>query len=114
MDFLFKRAQLSEADLNDHAEALRAYEEIVAIEPPGGPASQHLAGMYLTGQDYGKLAELREKQLEAASEPAFRLSLPHHLDRFACRTHLAAQTEEMVGTSGNATAVEVRSWRGHW
>src|SRR5262249_24538245 len=61
IDFLFKRAQLAEGDLGDAAEALRVYEEIVAIEPPGGPASQHLARLYRDGQDYAKLAELRER-----------------------------------------------------
>jgi golgin subfamily B member 1 len=75
MDFLFKRAQLAEGDLGDAGEALRVYEEIVSIEPPGGPASQHLGELYLASQDYGKLAELRERQLDAATDPAFRLVL---------------------------------------
>jgi hypothetical protein len=44
----------------------------------------------------------------------FKLSLPGHADRFACRMHLSAQTEEIVGTSGNATTVEVKTWQGGW
>lgn len=41
----------------------------------------------------------------------FKLSLPGQKDRFACRTHLAAQTEEIIGTSGNASKVEcATSW----
>lgn len=75
MDFLFKRAQLAEGDLGNATEALRVYEEIVAIEPPGGPASQHLAQLYQRTQDYAKLADLRERQLEVASDPAFRLTI---------------------------------------
>lgn len=75
MDFLFKRAQLAQGDLGDAAESLRIYEEIVSIEPPGGPASQHLAQLYQTSQDFAKLAELREKQLEIASDAGYRKSL---------------------------------------
>ncbi len=79
MDFLFKRAQLAEGELGDSVEALRVYEEIVAIEPAGGPASQHLAELYLARQDYGKLAELREKQLEGTSDPGYRVALLQEL-----------------------------------
>jgi tetratricopeptide (TPR) repeat protein len=39
IDFLYKRAQLSETELADVAEAQRVYGEIAALEPPGGPAS---------------------------------------------------------------------------
>src|SRR4051794_5624288 len=93
MDFLFKRAQLAEGELNDPPEALRVYEEIVAIEPPGGPASQHLGELYLRAQDYGKLAELREKQLEVAIDPGFRLAL---------LTELAALYRDRLGDSEQA------------
>lgn len=30
--------------------------------------------------------------------------------RYACRTHLAAQTEELIGTSDNASKVECVQW----
>ncbi len=75
MDFLFKRAQLAEGVLADPAEAVRVYEEIVSIEPAGGPASQRLAELYLAKQDYAKFAELRERQLKAAQDPQFRLQI---------------------------------------
>jgi tetratricopeptide (TPR) repeat protein len=124
MDFLFKRAQLAESDLADPAEALRAYEEIVAIEPPGGPASQHLAKMYLTSQDYGKLAELREKQLEAASEPAFRLTLLTELaslyrDRLGDKEQAAVYLHAILQADpGNAEALQAYAdhfrARGDW
>jgi golgin subfamily B member 1 len=75
MDFLFKRAQLAERDLKDPGEALSVYEEIVGIEPPGGPASQHLAELYLGRKNYAKLADLRERQLESISDPVVRLPI---------------------------------------
>ncbi len=76
---LFKRAQLARTSLNDMAEAIRVYQEIVAIEPSGGPASQELAALYLERQDYRKLAELREQQLEKATDTEFRLKLLREL-----------------------------------
>jgi tetratricopeptide (TPR) repeat protein len=79
IEVLFKRANLARASLNDIAEAIRIYQEIVAIEPPGGTASQELAKLYLDRQDYGKLAELREQQLEKVTDPTFRLSLLREL-----------------------------------
>lgn len=79
MDFLFKRAQLAEGDLGDQAEALRTYEQIVAIEPPGGPAAQHLAGLYAARQDWAKLAELRERQLRTSTDATHRLQLLREL-----------------------------------
>jgi tetratricopeptide (TPR) repeat protein len=79
IEVLFKRAQLARTSLNDMAEATRIYQEIVALEPPGGTASQELATLYLGRQDYGKLAELRERQLEKASDPEFRLNLQREL-----------------------------------
>jgi tetratricopeptide (TPR) repeat protein len=75
MDFLFKRAQLAEGSRHDLVEAQKIYEEIAGIEPPGGPASQRLAQIYASSQDYARLAELREKQLAGAVDPAFRLAL---------------------------------------
>ena len=70
IDFLYKRAQLAEGELDDVAEAQRVYNEISLLEPPGGPASEKLVELYLHGQDYAKLAELRERQLGAIAEPA--------------------------------------------
>jgi tetratricopeptide (TPR) repeat protein len=79
MDFLFKRAQLAEGDMGNPAEAMRVYEEIVAIEPPAGPASQRLADLYISNQDFGKLAQLRERQLEGITDPAFRIGVLQEL-----------------------------------
>ena len=79
MEVLFRRAHLARTSLNDVAEAMRIYQDIVAIESPGGPASQELATLYLERQDYGKLAELRERQLEKATDPEFRLGLQREL-----------------------------------
>jgi tetratricopeptide (TPR) repeat protein len=72
IDFLYKRAQLAEGELGDRAEAQRIYNEISLLEPPGGPASEKLVELYLTGHDYAKLAELRERQLGAVADPATR------------------------------------------
>ena len=63
IDFLYKRAQLAEGELEDVAEAMRVYNEISLLEPGGGPASEKLVELYLNGQEYAKLAELRERQL---------------------------------------------------
>jgi len=79
IDVLFKRAQLARTSLNDMAEAMRIYQEIVVLEPAGGPASQELATLYLDRQDFGKLAELREQQLTKATDPEFRLTLQREL-----------------------------------
>ena len=68
VDFLYKRAQLSEGELDDRAEAQRVYNEISLIEPPGGPASEKLVELYLAGHDYARLAELRERQLGAVAD----------------------------------------------
>src|SRR5678815_4259715 len=65
IDYLYKRAQLSEGELEDVAEAMRVYNEISLLEPAGGPASEKLVELYLNGQEYAKLAELRERQLGA-------------------------------------------------
>jgi tetratricopeptide (TPR) repeat protein len=72
IDFLYKRAQLSEGELEDLAEAQRVYGEIAALEPPGGPASEKLSELYAGGHEYAKLAELRERQLGVIEEPAAR------------------------------------------
>ena len=37
IDFLYKRAQLAEGEMNDPAEAVRVYSEIANLEPPNGP-----------------------------------------------------------------------------
>jgi tetratricopeptide (TPR) repeat protein len=72
VDFLYKRAQLAEGELQDRAEAQRVYNEISLIEPPGGPASEKLVELYLAGHDYARLAELRERQLGAVADPGAR------------------------------------------
>ena len=72
IDFLYKRAQLAEGELEDVAEAQRVYNEISLIEPAGGPASEKLVELYLAGQEYAKLAELRERQLGAIADPQQR------------------------------------------
>jgi tetratricopeptide (TPR) repeat protein len=72
IDFLYKRAQLSEGELEDVAEAQRVYGEIAALEPPGGPASEKLSELYAGGHEYAKLAELRERQLGVIEEPGAR------------------------------------------
>ncbi|HMC93954.1 MAG TPA: hypothetical protein VKO16_04205, partial [Polyangia bacterium] len=72
VDFLYKRAQLSEGELDDRAEAQRVYNQISLIEPPGGPASEKLVELYLAGHDYARLAELRERQLGAVADPGGR------------------------------------------
>jgi tetratricopeptide (TPR) repeat protein len=79
IEILTKRAHLAETSLGDLDEAIRTYEQVLSLEPPGGPASQHLAKLYLGRQDYGKLAELREKQLERTTEPEARLALLREL-----------------------------------
>jgi len=76
---LTKRAHLAETSLGDVEEAIQTYEQVTALEPPGGPAAQHLAKLYENRHDYGKLAELREKQLERTSEPEARLALLREL-----------------------------------
>ncbi|HVT06900.1 MAG TPA: tetratricopeptide repeat protein [Polyangia bacterium] len=72
IDFLYKRAQLAEGELGDRVEAQRIYNEISLLEPPGGPAAEKLAELYVAGHDYAKLAELRERQLGAIADPTAR------------------------------------------
>jgi golgin subfamily B member 1 len=79
IEILTKRAHLAETSLGDLEEAIRTYEQVVALEPPGGPADQHLAKLYAGRADYGKLAELREKQLERTTDHAGRLALLREL-----------------------------------
>ncbi|HVU50723.1 MAG TPA: hypothetical protein VHL80_08545, partial [Polyangia bacterium] len=75
IDFLYKRAQLSETELQDVAEAQRVYGEIAALEPPGGPASEKLSELYAGGHEYAKLAELRERQLGVLEDAAVRVRI---------------------------------------
>src|SRR3569623_317563 len=79
INFLYKRSQLAEGDLGDIAEAQRIYNEIATHEEPGGPAGERLAELYAGGHDYGKLAELREKQLGLVEDPAQRVRLMNEL-----------------------------------
>ncbi len=79
IEILTKRARLAETSLGDVEEAIRTYEQVSALEPPGGPATRHLAKLYAGRHDYGKLAELREKQLERTTEPEARLALLREL-----------------------------------
>jgi tetratricopeptide (TPR) repeat protein len=79
IEILTKRARLAETSLGDVEEAIRTYEQVCALEAPGGPAAQHLAKLYAGRHDYGKLAELREKQLERTTEPEPRLALLREL-----------------------------------
>ncbi len=124
MDFLFKRAQLAEGDLGDPPEAVRIYEEIVAIEPSGGPASQHLGQLYQNGRDYPKLAALREKQLEAAKDRGFRGKLLQELaslykDRLGDKEQAAVYLHAILQEDpGNAEAAQAYAdhfrQRGDW
>ncbi|HEX3695474.1 MAG TPA: tetratricopeptide repeat protein [Polyangia bacterium] len=75
IEFLYKRAELSERDLADKAEAQRIYGAIALLEPPTGPAWQRLAELLGGSGDYAKLAELREKQLEAIEDPEVRVPI---------------------------------------
>jgi len=79
IEILTKRAHLAETSLGDADEAIRTYEEVSTLEEPGGPATQHLAKTYDDRHDYGKLAELREKQLERTSDTEARLALLREL-----------------------------------
>jgi tetratricopeptide (TPR) repeat protein len=79
IEILTKRAQLAETSLGDVEEAIRTYEQIIPIEPAGGPATQHLAKLYGGRNDFAKLAELREKQLERTTEPEEKLALLREL-----------------------------------
>ena len=93
INFLYKRAQLAEGDLGDTAEAQRIYGEIASSEPPGGPAGERLAELYLAGHEYAKLAELREKQLGGITESAARVRL---------MTELASLYAERLGDRDQA------------
>ena len=102
MDFLFKRAQLGEGELGDRAEALRVYEEIATLEAPGGPAAARLHELYTENGAWGKLAELREKQLEIIEDVGQRVAVMQELasmyrdrlgDRDQCAVYLHAVLE---------------------
>ena len=75
IEILTKRAHLAETSLGDIEEAIRNYERVATLEPPGGPAAQHLAKLYEERHDFAKLAELSEKQLQRTTDPAARLAL---------------------------------------
>ena len=79
IEILTKRAHLAETSLGDAEEAIRTYEQVFALEQPGGPAAHHLANLYLGRRDYAKLAELRERQLERTTDVEDRLSLLREL-----------------------------------
>ena len=79
IDFLYKRAQLAEGEMNDPAEAVRVYSEIANLEPPNGPAAARLVELFLASHDYAKLAELRERQLGAIEEPNERIRIMSEL-----------------------------------
>ena len=79
IDFLYKRAQLAEGEMNDPAEAVRVYTEIANLEPPNGPAAARLVELFLASHDYAKLAELRERQLGAIEEPNERIRIMSEL-----------------------------------
>ena len=94
IDFLYKRAQLAEGEMDDSAEAQRVYGEIAALEPPSGPAAARLVELFLASHDYAKLAELRERQLGAIEEPAERVRImselaTHYRDRLGDRDQSA-------------------------
>lgn len=79
IDLLFKRAQLAKGATGDSDEVVHIYNEIVALEAADGQAARHLAKLYQERQDYAKLAELRELQLEKATQPEFRVELLREL-----------------------------------
>ena len=79
IDFLYKRAQLAEGEMDDPAEAVRVYGEIATLEPANGPAAARLVELFLASHDYAKLAELRERQLGAIEEPAERIRIMSEL-----------------------------------
>jgi tetratricopeptide (TPR) repeat protein len=88
IDFLYKRAQLAEGEMDDPAEAQRVYGEITTLEPPNGPAAAKLVELYMASHDYAKLAELRERQLGAIEEPEERVRI---------MTELAALYRDRLG-----------------
>jgi tetratricopeptide (TPR) repeat protein len=117
--FLYKRAQLAEGALDDKAEAQRIYSEIAVHEPPGGPAGEHLAQLYIAGQDYPRLAELREKQLGAVEDVGERVRLMTELaelyhdrlgdrDQAAVYLHAILQHEPANPAALNAYAEHFR------
>ena len=65
LDFLFKRAQLAEADLQDPEEAQRIYAELLKIEPPGGSEALE------KGQLWAELTRfLRERAIKVTNTSA--------------------------------------------
>ena len=88
IDFLYKRAQLAEGEMNDPAEAQRVYGEITTMEPPNGPAAARLVELFMASHDFAKLAELRERQLGAIDDPGERVRI---------MTELAALYRDRLG-----------------
>jgi golgin subfamily B member 1 len=115
INFLYKRAQLAEGDLDDVAEAQRIYGEIAAHEVPGGPAGERLAELFAAGHDYAKLAELREGQLGAVEDPAHRVRLMTELamlygDRLGDRDQAAVYLHAILQVEpGNQMALAAYS-----
>lgn len=115
VDFLFKRAQLAEGELGDQAEAIRVYEEIAAAETAGGPAQQRLMELYAEGNDFARLAELREKQLEIIDDPAQRIPIMNELasiyrDRLGDHEQAAVYLHAILEAEpGNAEALQAYS-----
>ncbi len=124
INFLYKRAQLAEGDLGDTAEAQRIYSEIASHEEAGGPAGERLAELYAAGREYGKLAELREKQLGVVEEPIHRVRLMNELaqlygerlgdrDQAAVYLHAILQIDPANLTALSAYADHFRD-KGDW
>ncbi len=112
IDLLFKRAQLAKGARGDSDEVLHIYNEIVALEPADGMAARHLAKLYQERQDYGKLAELRERQLEKATQPDLRIELLRELaalyrDRLGDRDQAAVYLHAILEVNpADAAALE--------
>ncbi|MES1206082.1 MAG: tetratricopeptide repeat protein [Pseudomonadota bacterium] len=115
INFLYKRAQLAEGDLDDVAEAQRIYGEIAAQEVPGGPAGERLAELYAAGHEYAKLAELREGQLGAVEDALVRVRLMTELatlygDRLSDRDQAAVYLHAILQIEpGNQAALAAYS-----
>lgn len=73
VDLLMRRGQLLEEHLGDREEAKRCYEQILPYEPPGGAASSFLCELYVEDGEFQKLAELRERELEAIDDERRRI-----------------------------------------
>ena len=76
IDFLYKRAQLAEGEMNDPAEAVRVYSEIANLEPPNGPAAARLVELFL-GQPRLRQAR-RAARAAAGRDRGAGRAHPHH------------------------------------